>query len=44
MSIRPAYIHHVNFPSTDLDRTRQWYEKVFGHEVREAQEQHQRAC
>jgi catechol 2,3-dioxygenase-like lactoylglutathione lyase family enzyme len=30
MSDRPAYIHHVNFPSTDLDRTREWYETVFG--------------
>ncbi len=30
MSKEPLYIHHVNFPSTDLDRTRDWYEKVFG--------------
>ncbi|MFT4084102.1 MAG: VOC family protein [Nocardioides sp.] len=26
----PAYIHHVNFPTTDIDRTREWYGKVFG--------------
>jgi catechol 2,3-dioxygenase-like lactoylglutathione lyase family enzyme len=30
MNNAPYYIHHVNFPSTDLDRTREWYEKVFG--------------
>jgi catechol 2,3-dioxygenase-like lactoylglutathione lyase family enzyme len=23
-------IHHTNFPSTDLKRTADWYEKVFG--------------
>jgi catechol 2,3-dioxygenase-like lactoylglutathione lyase family enzyme len=26
----PYFIHHVNFPTTDVDRTRTWYEKVFG--------------
>ena len=30
MSGRPAYIHHVNFPTTDPDRTIEWYTKVFG--------------
>jgi catechol 2,3-dioxygenase-like lactoylglutathione lyase family enzyme len=30
MSDRPAYIHHVNFPTTDPDRTIEWYSKVFG--------------
>jgi len=25
-------IHHVNFPTTDRDRTREWYGKVFGME------------
>ena len=30
MSKKPYYLHHVNFPSTDLDRTREWYEQVFG--------------
>jgi catechol 2,3-dioxygenase-like lactoylglutathione lyase family enzyme len=29
-SDRPAYIHHVNFPTTDPDRTIEWYSKVFG--------------
>ena len=28
--IRPAYIHHVNFPTTDPERTKEWYGKVFG--------------
>ena len=30
MSNRPAYIHHVNFPTTDPDRTIEWYTRVFG--------------
>ncbi len=30
MSGRPAYIHHVNFPTTDPERTIEWYTKVFG--------------
>jgi lactoylglutathione lyase len=30
MSGRPAYIHHVNFPTTDPERTIEWYSKVFG--------------
>ncbi len=30
MSERPAYIHHVNFPTTDPERTIEWYAKVFG--------------
>ena len=30
MSNRPAYIHHVNFPTTDPERTIEWYSKVFG--------------
>ncbi|ONH61467.1 glyoxalase [Frankia sp. CcI49] len=30
MSNRPAYIHHVNFPTTDPERTKAWYSKVFG--------------
>ena len=25
-------IHHVNVPTSDLDRTRDWYEKVLGAE------------
>ncbi|MQY27646.1 VOC family protein [Nocardia aurantia] len=27
---RIRYIHHVNFPTTDIQRTKQWYSKVFG--------------
>ena len=23
-------IHHVNFPTTDKERTKEWYSKVFG--------------
>ncbi len=23
-------IHHVNFPTTDVERTKEWYGKVFG--------------
>ncbi|HVT70589.1 MAG TPA: VOC family protein [Trebonia sp.] len=30
MSDRPAFIHHVNFPTTDPERTIEWYTKVFG--------------
>jgi lactoylglutathione lyase len=30
VSDKPAYIHHVNFPTTDPDRTIEWYSKVFG--------------
>jgi catechol 2,3-dioxygenase-like lactoylglutathione lyase family enzyme len=30
VSERPAYIHHVNFPTTDPERTKEWYSKVFG--------------
>ncbi|MBL7497552.1 VOC family protein [Frankia sp. CNm7] len=30
MSSRPAYIHHVNFPTTDPERTKEWYSRVFG--------------
>jgi catechol 2,3-dioxygenase-like lactoylglutathione lyase family enzyme len=30
LSERPAYIHHVNFPTTDPERTIEWYTKVFG--------------
>ena len=30
MSSAPRYIHHVNFPTTDPDRTAEWYTKVFG--------------
>ena len=29
-SNRPHFIHHVNFPTTNPERTREWYEKVFG--------------
>ena len=29
-SEKPAYIHHVNFPTTDMERTKDWYTKVFG--------------
>ena len=30
MSIRPHSIHHINFPITDVDRAREWYQRVFG--------------
>jgi len=30
ISNKPKYIHHVNFPTTDPERTKQWYAKVFG--------------
>jgi len=30
MSDKPAFIHHVNFPTTDPERTIEWYSKVFG--------------
>jgi lactoylglutathione lyase len=29
-SNRPHSLHHINFPTTDPDRTREWYGKVFG--------------
>ncbi|GLT00729.1 hypothetical protein GCM10007897_21180 [Sphingobium jiangsuense] len=29
MSHLPHTIHHVNFPTTDAERTRDWYGKVF---------------
>jgi lactoylglutathione lyase len=30
VSSEPYSIHHVNFPTTDPDRTTEWYGKVFG--------------
>lgn len=30
LSSRIHSIHHVNFPTTDSDRTKEWYGKVFG--------------
>jgi len=30
VSDKPAYIHHVNFPTTNPERTIEWYSKVFG--------------
>jgi catechol 2,3-dioxygenase-like lactoylglutathione lyase family enzyme len=30
MSNRPHSIHHVNFPTTDVERTKEWYARVFG--------------
>ena len=30
MSDKPYSIHHVNFPTTDPERTKEWYAKVFG--------------
>jgi catechol 2,3-dioxygenase-like lactoylglutathione lyase family enzyme len=27
---RLSYIHHVNFPTTDVERTKEWYTRVFG--------------
>jgi len=29
-SNRPHSIHHVNFPTTNPERTKQWYAQVFG--------------
>ncbi len=29
-STRPHSLHHVNFPTTNPDRTKEWYCKVFG--------------
>ena len=40
MSNAPRYIHHVNFPTTDPERTDEWYTKVFGLKADHAQEQH----
>jgi catechol 2,3-dioxygenase-like lactoylglutathione lyase family enzyme len=30
MQHKPHSIHHVNFPTTDPERTKEWYGKVFG--------------
>jgi catechol 2,3-dioxygenase-like lactoylglutathione lyase family enzyme len=30
MSDKPAFIHHVNFPTTNPEATIEWYSKVFG--------------
>lgn len=30
MSNQPHSIHHVNFPTTNVERTKEWYAKVFG--------------
>ena len=30
MSKKPAFIHHVNFPTTNPEATIDWYSKVFG--------------
>ena len=30
MSIRPHSLHHINFPITDVERSKAWYEQVFG--------------
>jgi catechol 2,3-dioxygenase-like lactoylglutathione lyase family enzyme len=30
MSNRAHSIHHINFPTTDPERTKEWYGKVFG--------------
>src|SRR5579871_1924572 len=30
MSKKPAYIHHVNFPTTNPEATIDWYSRVFG--------------
>lgn len=30
MSQRPHSLHHINFPTTDPERTMEWYVKVFG--------------
>src|ERR1700722_20197206 len=30
MSDKPAYIHHVNLPTTNPERTIEWYTRVFG--------------
>lgn len=27
---RVSFIHHVNFPTTNVERTKEWYQKVFG--------------
>lgn len=29
MSSHPHSIHHVNFPTTNVERTKQWYSRVF---------------
>ena len=30
LSSRPHSLHHVNFPTTNPERTKEWYAKVFG--------------
>lgn len=30
MSNRPHSLHHINFPISDVERTKEWYGKVFG--------------
>ena len=30
MTIRPHSIHHINFPCTDVERTKAFYQEVFG--------------
>lgn len=30
MTVRPHSLHHINFPISDVERSRVWYEKVFG--------------
>jgi|TARA_A100001391_G_scaffold202437_2_gene192014 lactoylglutathione lyase len=30
MQDKPHSIHHVNFPTTDAERTKDWYGRVFG--------------
>jgi lactoylglutathione lyase len=30
MPVKIHAIHHVNFPTTDPERTKEWYSKVFG--------------
>ena len=32
---RVSAIHHINVPTSDRDRTREWYQKVFDAEVKE---------
>lgn len=29
-SNKPHSLHHVNFPTTDSDRTKEWYGRIFG--------------
>ena len=30
MSNKPHSLHHVNYPSSNVERTKAWYKKVFG--------------